>query len=43
LLDVDNAAWVDDVADQRRFFTAFDRMPEALVKQQESLLERLKA
>jgi GTP-dependent phosphoenolpyruvate carboxykinase len=42
LLDVDKAAWIADVADQRKFFAAFDRMPDALVKQQESLLARLK-
>ena len=43
LLAVDPTAWLEDVADQARFFADFDRMPAELVAEREKLIERLEA
>lgn len=43
LLEIDRSAWLDDVADQRRFFEQFgDRLPREIYTEMEALEFRLK-
>jgi len=43
LLDIDRSVWLDDVADQRRFFEQFgDRLPREIYTEMEALEFRLK-
>jgi len=43
LLEIDRSAWLDDIADQRRFFEQFgDRLPREIYTEMEALEFRLK-
>jgi len=41
LLSIDKKSWTDEIENQTEFFSGFDRLPDEIPKQQESLKKRL--